>query len=114
MKIPHKTHGWSPTSTDPVWAERVEHEAERTTSAAAARYRKAQERLVRAVKKAEAAEARVDTGRQTRRVKSLWDEVERRREELRTLERIVNRSPAGSQNRGRGSHRGVPDVNTGL
>lgn len=114
MKLGHKLNGWAPDRTDPEWADRVEREAERTTNAAEARHRKAQERLERAVAKAKAAEAAQEAGRRTRRVESLWAEVERRRDELRALESIANRSPAGSQNRGSGSHRGVPNPSSGL
>lgn len=114
MKMVHKTHGWVPDRTDPEWAERVEREAERTTDQTEARHRKAQERLERAIEKARSAEARVEGASRTRKVKRLWDAVEERRAELLALERLMTRTGANSQQRGRGAHRGVPDVGSGL
>lgn len=105
MKIPHKTHGWAPDRTDPAWAERVEREAERIADQAEARWRKAQRRLANAEAKARLAEstARVSP----KRIERLWAVVEERRQELKQCERLMNKSPAGSEHRGVGSHRGV-------
>lgn len=102
MKIAHKTHGWTPDTTDPMWAERVEREAERTTDQTEARWHKAQRRLARAVEKAEAATQAHPTRRQR-----LWDVVDARRAELAALERLMTQSPAGSQHRGTPAYRGI-------
>lgn len=111
MKIRHRIPGWVQPASDPGWEERVEREAERTTNATEQAHRKAEARLTRAVAKAEAAEAaraKADsTHVATRRIERLWVAVDQRRAELRTLQHIANASPAGSQNRGTGAHRGV-------
>lgn len=105
MKMHHNTRGWNPDRTDPVWAERVEREAEVTTDATERRHHKAQERLARAVARAEAEQSRKKPDR--KKVKSLWAAVESRRQELQAIERVMTRSPAGSQHRGTVAYRGV-------
>ncbi len=105
VKIRHKiNHGWSPDHTDPTWADRVEREAERTSTAAAKRYAKAQENYQRALAKAEKAGPPKSA---KPKVRNLWAEVERRRAELKRWEALVTATPAGSQHRGKGSYRGV-------
>lgn len=105
MKLTHNWHGFAPDHTDPDWAERVEREAEVTTNRAERTWEKAQERLARAVVRAER-EAR-KTKPDRKQVKRLWALVAARREELKQIERLARRSPAGAQHRGKGSHRGV-------
>lgn len=107
MKIRHHVPGWVEPKPDPAWSERVEREAQRTTDATERAHRKAEERLARAIAKAEAAEAARESAESTRRIERLWAAVDQRRAELRTLQRMANTSPAGSQNRGAGAHRGV-------
>lgn len=105
MKIAHNWHGFSPDRTDPAWAERVEREAEVTTNRAERTWEKAQERLARATARAEREAQKPKPDR--RLVKRLWALVAARRDDLKQIERLANQSPAGSQNRGQGSHRGV-------
>lgn len=106
MKIRHKVnHGWTADHSDPLWSERVEREAERHTAAAEHAYVKAQERLARAVVRAEREERRTKPDR--RKVKRLWALVEDRRQELLALQRLAQSSPAGAQR-----HRPVPDMRT--
>jgi hypothetical protein len=105
MKLVHNTRGWKPDRTDSVWAERVEREAERITDQTEARWHKAQRRLARAIEKAEAAEQTALLG--PTRLRRLWQAVDVRRGELLAIERLMTQSPAGSQHRGKGSHRGV-------
>lgn len=106
MKVRHKVnHGWAPDHTDAGWAEQVEREAERITDATEHAWRKAQERLTRAVQRAEAEEHRKTPDR--KKVRRLWAAVEARRQELLNLQRLAQASPAGAQHRGRGSHRAV-------
>lgn len=104
MKIVHKTHGYAPDRTDPAWAERVEREAMRTTDQAEARWRKAQRRL-------EKAQARLDAALERHaaadRIARLRAEVADRLAEFQATERLMRMTPAGSQHRGKGSHRGV-------
>lgn len=104
MKIPHKVTGWKPR-VDPDWSDRVEREAERHTAAAEHAYLKAQERLDRAVKRAEQEQDRKKPDR--KKVRRLWDLVEARRQELLALQRLAQSSPAGPQR-----HRPVPDQRT--
>lgn len=106
MKINHKlNHGWAPITTDPEWAERVEIEAARMTDAAAARYAKAHDRLVRAEERLAALK---DSGLHNPSKIKRWErEVELRRDELNALARLIAQSPAGSQHRGKGSYRGI-------
>lgn len=105
MKIKHNTRGWNPDRTDPVWAEKVEREAERITDQTEQRWHKAQERLRRACERAETESHRRKPD--PKKVARLWAAVDARRAELREVERAMRSSPAGSQNRGKGSHRGV-------
>jgi hypothetical protein len=107
----HKiNHGWSPDRTDPDWAERVEREAEMHTAKAERMYRAAERRLARALGKAHAVEAKAETKPSLKaHAERMWAEVEARRDELKALERLLKFTPAGSQHRGRGSHRGVPN-----
>lgn len=106
MKIRHKiNHGWSPDRTDPVWAERIEREAERHTDAAEKRYRDAEERLSRARAKLDAVESATIPNRS--KIKRWRQIVEQRRQELNAIARLMQQSPAGSQHRGKGSYRGV-------
>jgi chromosome segregation ATPase len=105
MKIRHKTHGHSTDTTDPRWAERVEREAERITDATQARYEKLQERLARV-------EQRITKEQGHRKpdqklLGRLQLALDARRDELANLHRQMNATPAGSQNRGNPSHRGI-------
>lgn len=111
MKIRHNARGWAPDRTDPEWAARVEREAEQHTARAEAAWWKAKRRLERAEVKAEDG-ARQNVG--GRRLERLWQAVADRRADLLALERVMRASPAGSKNRGKGSHRGVPDSGSGL
>lgn len=107
MKLRHKiNHGWAPDRTSNTWADRVEHEAERTTAAAERAYVKAQERLTKAEARARREESRRRPDR--KRLARLWGAVEARRQELLTLQRHAESSPAGSQNRGKTAYRGIP------
>lgn len=106
MKIHHSVNGYVTDRTDATWAERVEREAEQHTARTEALWYKTKRRLDRAIEKAETTDSRTDVG-PARKLK-LWAVVEDRRQELKSLERLANRTPAGSQNRGKGSYRGVP------
>ena len=110
MKIRHKTHGWTPDRTDPEWAERVQREADQQTNRRDVAYEKAKRRLVRARERAEREAAKASPDKP--RLKKLWATVDRRRQELLALERVVQASPAGSQHRGRRSHRHVSTSDT--
>lgn len=110
MKIHHKPRYVD--RTDPEWAERVEREAEVTTAQAAARWQKAHIRLERAISAALVHASSLDEAT-TRRARERWEIVERRRDELRSIEALAQRSPAGSQNRGAGSFRGQPRSDSG-
>lgn len=106
MKLRHKiNHGWAPDRTDPAWAERVEREAERTTDATEHAYRKAEERLDRALRRVNVEQARKKPD--PKKVKRLWAAVTARQQELANLHALMRASPAGSQHRGKGSYRGV-------
>lgn len=105
MKIPHKPRALATDRTDPAWAERVEREAEQHTARTEAAWHKAQRRLERALVKARDADQRPDAS--PRKKATLWQIVEKRRDELKAIERLARATPAGSQNRGRGSYRGV-------
>lgn len=105
MKLRHNTNGFVRDSTDHEWAARVEREAQVHTNRSKKAYERAQRRLARATARAER-EARL-RGRGHRKVADLWAVVERRREDLTRLERVMQATPAGSQHRGRGSYRGV-------
>lgn len=106
MKLRHNTTGWTaPPKNDPEWEDRVTREAHDHTRKRKARVERARKRLDKAERAAKAAES--ERGAR-RRVKALWLLVEKRREELRELERQMTSVPAGSQNRGAGAHRGVP------
>jgi len=107
VKRAHKTNGFAADRTDPDWAERVEIEAERHTDQAEHRYKKAAARLERAELKLTEARARPDSS--PRKRDRLTEIVEARRLELRNIHRQMRHSPAGSQNRGKGSYRGVPN-----
>lgn len=110
MKLHHKiNHGWAPDHTDPAWADRVEREAERTSARAAHAYAKAQERYAQALAKAERAGEPTST---KPKVRNLWAEVEQRRQEVKRIEVTMRASPAGSQHRGKGSHRGIATGDT--
>lgn len=104
MKVPHKINGWSPDRTDPRWAERVEREAEATTNQAQARWEKAQRRFAKARFTLDAAEL---NGAAEARLTKLRELVADRLAELQATERMMRSTLAGSQNRGKGSHRGV-------
>lgn len=105
MKIRHKVnHGWAPDRTDRDWAERVEREAERTTDATERAYRKAEERLARAMERHDQEARRKRPDR--KKVRRLWDAVEARRRELLDLQRTMQASPGGKQR-----HRPVPGMN---
>lgn len=107
MRIRHRVApDWSPDRNDPDWSERVEREAAATTDLAQRRYERAQKRLA----EAEAKLAKVEALRKPSRaqVRSARQNVEERRQELIDLAAVMNATPAGSQNRGRGSYRGVP------
>lgn len=104
MKVSHKTNGWAPDRTDPEWAERVEREAERITDQTEARWLKARARLERAKIKLQEAEER---GAAERRLGRLREVVAARLAEMQATERLMRGTPAGSQNRGSGAHRGV-------
>lgn len=109
MRIRHRVApDWSPDRNDPDWSERVEREAALTTDQAQRRYEKALERVERAQAKLTREESAHRPSRA--RIRSAREEVERRRQELLALSALMNGSPAGSQNRGKGSHRGVPST----
>jgi len=111
VKLKHKiNHGWAPDRTDPVWAERVEREAEATTAATERAYRKAQARLAKAVEQVEHEVKRKHSDR--RRLKRLQHAVEARRQELLVIEGMMRAVPASAQHRGKGSHRSVPSGRT--
>ncbi len=118
MKIQHNLNGWSPDKTDPRWAEREEAEAQRTTDATEARARKLAERIQRAEVRMELAAAKLEEARSryVRKavLKRLTQDVEERRQELIALHREMTASPAGSQHRGKGSYRPVPNQATPL
>lgn len=106
MKLSHKVnHGWAPDRTDPEWADRVEREAERYSEHAEVAYLKAQRRLEQAVIRAEREQTHKKPDR--KKVKSLWAAVEARRQELLTLQGIMQGSPGGHQ-----KHRPVPGMGT--
>jgi len=111
MKISHHWHGWSPDHLDPTWAQRVDDEAEETSSTAATRERARARRLARAEHRLERASEALATAEAKRKRKTdihrLTLLVERRRQEMLAIQREMQASPAGSQHRGRGSHRGV-------
>lgn len=109
VRIRHRVSpDWSPDRNDPEWSERVEREAGITTDQAQRRYEKALERVERAKGRL----AREESARRPSRarIRSAREEVERRRQELVALSAVMNTSPAGSQNRGKGSYRGVPST----
>ena len=111
MKISHNWNGFAPDRTDPAWAERVEREARRTTDAAEADAARLAERLARAERRLGQARAKLRANSGTRAARrKLAQEVEQRRLELVAVHDEMRRSPAGSQHRGRGSYRSVPDT----
>lgn len=106
MKIVHKTHGWfSAAKNDPEWEARIEREAELHTARTETAWRKTRRRLERAIEKARAEDKRPQSTMLSRA--KLWAMVEARRQELKEIERLAHATPAGSQNRGKGSYRGV-------
>ena len=111
MKLSHNWNGWGRDRTDPAWSARVEAEAQRTTDAVEAEAQRHAERLARAEQRLAASRAKLARAERERQRKStlhrIAREVETRRLELVALHREMQQSPAGSQHRGIGSHRGV-------
>lgn len=112
MKLSHNWRGWGPDRTAPDWAARVEAEAQRTTDATAAEDAKRADRIARAEARVAAAMEKLARARTEKRrqsdVRRLALAVEARRAELIAIHREMQATPAGSQHRGKGSHRGVP------
>lgn len=106
MRLRHNVnHGWSPNRNDPEWERRVEREANITTDAAEAAYRRLQARLERAKARLERAAKKAGTTR--RQLAELEAAVEARRQELLAFHRMMTQHAAPSTSRGRKSFRGV-------
>lgn len=106
MRIQHKVnHGWAPNRNDPEWEERVEREAASTTEATEKAWRRAQDRLA----KAEARRDRLVAERAAeQRLRNAEQIIMLRLAELKEIEKLMTRSPAGARHRGRKSFRPVP------
>ena len=107
MKITHKTHGWAPDRTDPVWAATIEREVAQQTARRDALWAKAQRRLDRAQQRLDSARASTPDETTRHRLAKLETLVEDRLRELRQIEALMTQTPAGAQHRGSGSYRGV-------
>jgi hypothetical protein len=106
------TPNWSRLPNDPDYAAAASYQAGLHTESARKLYAKNERRLERARQRAERAEAKLKEAQANpkiseRALADLWLSIERRRDELAAIEREMQRTPAGSVHRGRGSYRGV-------
>lgn len=97
---------------DPDYEAQASYEAAVHTERSRKLYAKNERRLARVRERARRAEeqaerAQAKPGFSKRELEKLWVAVERRRDELRQIEREMEGTPAGSQHRGRGSYRQV-------
>lgn len=106
---------WWRIPNDPEYEAQASYEAALHTERSRALYAKNERRLKRAQERAVRAQAKASAAASSGRLskgemRKLWTAVERRLDELQAIEREMRSTPAGAQNRGRGSHRSVPST----
>ena len=113
MRLDGYTPQWSRLPNHPDYEAAATHEAAGHTESARKLYAKNERRLERARLRQERAEAKAKEAEANPKISKqamdeLWRAVEKRRDELKAIEREMKATPAGSKNRGRGSYRPVP------
>jgi hypothetical protein len=107
------TPDWSRLPNDPEYEAQVSYEAAIHTERSRKLYAKNERRLARARTRAQRAERRAREAESTprfnkRELAKLWSAVERRRDELREIEREMVAVAASTRHRGTKSFRPVP------
>lgn len=99
--------------SDVITAE-YQHEVDRSTAKLEREYAQAQKRLESAERRAEKAgpkppqQSKRSTARgRDKKLMDLWEEVEARRQELMSIERLMSGSYSGQRHQGRGSFKPV-------